>query len=115
MAGMSNLELIETDEFLNLILHDWHVNRCIIDYTFTLRLMSNHVEGIGICIRGGFSVDTGNGSLDFDAEEDPEGLGPALSLIHASVNEIHARKDGGLVIVFSKATLAVSSSDQYEP
>ncbi len=114
MATMTNLQLIETSDCLKLVLHNWHVNRCIVDYSFTLKLMTNHEEGIGVSIHAVFSIDKDNERLNFNPEH-PEGLGPALSLFRSQVKEILAGKDGSLKIVSSEATLTVPNSNQYEP
>lgn len=90
------------------------VNRCIVDYAFTLDI-GEPEDGLSVRIGCPFSFRSGADSCQLDAERNPAGLGPVLSVVHKAVAHLTISKDGNLAISMTDGSrVAVCPDPDYE-
>ena len=113
---MSLADLIEeTDRFV-LRMSDTKVTRCSIDYALTLVLGAGDTAVYVTIEQPFWFLPEGGGSeTGFVPETAPEALGPVLSVLHRSVEEIIAHRNGLLEVrVRGGGALRVPASDEFE-
>src|SRR5215208_2486541 len=105
MAMMNNAQgLIERRDRWVMDLSGWAVTRCAIDYAFTLDVSKGR-EVVSVSIGGRFVLSAGEKEQVLDPERgEPVSLGPALRILHLTVDSALAYKDGTLELRFSDGT-----------
>jgi hypothetical protein len=96
------------------------VNRCIVDFAFTLHLTET-TSGAGgeeeayLCVAGPFEFGDGAVVLQCDPERDLAGLGPALTLFGRTVEAATIDDECTLRITFDGgAVVRIATGPQYE-
>jgi hypothetical protein len=113
---MSVVDFIETDESFVLRIADQVITRCSIDYALTLVLGSG-ATAVYVTVEQPFWFRSADGGSEakFVPEREPEAMGPGLSVMHRSVMEIVAHRDGVLEVVLQGgAALRVPPSTEFE-
>lgn len=84
----------------DLRLSGFTVNRCIIDFAFTIELVKEN-EVASLRIEAPFECLLDGGTMRCDPENDPQGLGPALAALRRSIEVAAIAADDSLQILFS--------------
>ena len=113
---MNNTVLVERSDHWVLPLRGRSVTQCRVDYAFTL-LFTEPDASYEIRIEGPFVLSHAQGAdVRIDPDDAPAARGPALALLHQTVESAVAHKDGGLELGFADGShIHVPASGQYEP
>ncbi|MGH9077073.1 MAG: DUF6188 family protein [Acidimicrobiales bacterium] len=113
---MTSVELTETPDRFVLRLADQEVTRCSVDFALTL-VVGAAGNSLYLTMEQPFwfRPDEHSEEERFAPETEPERLGPVLLLLHRSVDEIVAQKDGLLVLRFAPSgAMTVPPSEEFE-
>lgn len=102
-------QVVEQDEYYELPRHGDAVGRCCWDYQFRIQLLQSD-DKLEVEIGGRFLLKRGDQLTEFDAQQ-PEGLGPALTLMGKEIDVIRAFKDGSLEISFEDGVVLTAPPD----
>jgi len=110
---MMNNQLKEYEDHWVLPLQNRELTRCCVDYGFVLEFWEQE-SNVTIRIGESFLVKVNQEEHELCAEKQSL-LGPALSLLHETVESAIASKRGALILRFSNGnSLLVEASNNYE-
>lgn len=113
---MSPADLIETADRFVLRIAGQEITRCSIDYALTLVLGSGD-GAVYVTIEQPFwfRAEDGGDEARFVPEREPEALGPVLSVLHRSVEEVVAHRNGLLeVLLQGGGGLRAPATEEFE-
>ena len=109
----SQLDVPGSDNTLSLPLAGREVARLVLDYRLTLQFLGGD-DDLDLAIATPFAV-VDEGRTDLVDPEQPESLGPALTLLRRVVESVIVREDGGLELAFTHGPrLSVPPDPNYE-
>lgn len=109
------VDVVELGDRWLLPLMGRRMTQCCVDHAITLRF-SEADGSFDVRIGEPFTIHQAGEERVLQPEQDPTGLGPALSLLNQTVSEAVAFKDGRLELGFSNgAILKVPVGQDYEP
>lgn len=108
-------DLVELGDRWLLPMTGRQVTQCCVDYAVTFRF-SEAGGSFDVRIGEPFVLRKAGDEHHLRPEDDPAGMGPALSLLHQTVTEAVAFKDGRLELRFSDGSaVKVPVGQDYEP
>ncbi len=111
---MRKMELVEKTDFWIVPIEGREVTRCYIDYSFGIELWLPG-DPVVIRINETFYFIAKDVKYMFVPFQEPEAVGPILSILHKTIEYAKAYKDGRLELKFSdESLLSVPVNVKYE-